>query len=93
MFTQILEFGFKSLRRSDLDKAVGGELEGVVPVDLEDMVYTYEAIPVPVAGAMAGLEVPVAGTQRGSRRTARRGYARADVCDAPRARRTIDRSR
>ncbi|MEO6773782.1 MAG: pilus assembly protein PilM [Kofleriaceae bacterium] len=47
VFTQILEFGFKSLRRADLDKAVGGELEGVVPVDLEDMVYTFEPIPTP----------------------------------------------
>jgi general secretion pathway protein L len=47
VFTQVLEFGFKSLRRNDLDKAVGGELEGVVPVDLEDMVYTFEQIPTP----------------------------------------------
>ncbi len=45
VFTQVLEFGFKNLRRADLDKAVGGELEGVVPVDLEDMVYTFEALP------------------------------------------------
>ncbi|HTR55517.1 MAG TPA: pilus assembly protein PilM [Kofleriaceae bacterium] len=45
VFTQVLEFGFKHLRRAELDKAVGGELEGVVPVDLEDMVYAYEQIP------------------------------------------------
>ena len=45
VFTQVLEFGFKHLRRAELDKAVGGELEGVVPVDLEDMVYCYEQIP------------------------------------------------
>jgi len=45
VFTQVLEFGFKNLRRADLEKAVGGELEGVVPVDLEDMVYTFEALP------------------------------------------------
>jgi Tfp pilus assembly PilM family ATPase len=45
VFTHVVEFGFKNLRRSDLDKAVGGELEGVVPVDLEDMVYTFEPIP------------------------------------------------
>jgi general secretion pathway protein L len=45
LFTQVLEFGFKNLRRSDLDKAVGGELEGVVPVDLEDMVYAFEPLP------------------------------------------------
>jgi general secretion pathway protein L len=63
VFTQILEFGFKSLRRAELDKAVGGELEGVVPVDLEDMVYTFEPLP-PVApplvaapGAPAAFEV------------------------------------
>ncbi len=56
VFTQVLEFGFKNLRRAELDKAVGGELEGVVPVDLEDMVYTFEALPpapeaAPVDGA------------------------------------------
>lgn len=47
VFTQILEFGFKHLRRGDLEKAVGAELEGVVPVDLEDMVYCFEPIPTP----------------------------------------------
>ena len=45
VFTQILDFPFKSLRRSELDKAVGNELESVVPVDLEDMVYTFEQLP------------------------------------------------
>ena len=45
VFTQVLEFGFKNLRRAELDKAVGGELEGVVPVDLEDMVYAFEPLP------------------------------------------------
>lgn len=49
VFTQILDFGFKNLRRAELDKAVGGELEGVVPVDLEDMVYCFEPIPPPPA--------------------------------------------
>jgi general secretion pathway protein L len=62
VFTQILEFGFKNLRRTELDKAVGGELEGVVPVDLEDMVYTFEplppvALPLVPAGAVAAFEV------------------------------------
>jgi general secretion pathway protein L len=51
VFTQVLEFGFKSLRRAELDKAVGGELEGVVPVDLEDMVYCFEPMPALPAGA------------------------------------------
>ncbi|MEZ4401704.1 MAG: pilus assembly protein PilM [Kofleriaceae bacterium] len=45
VFVHILEFGFKSLRRADLDKAVGAELEGVVPVDLEDLVYACEPLP------------------------------------------------
>src|ERR1041385_2359689 len=52
VFTQVLEFGFKNLRRADLDKAVGGELEGVVPVDLEDMVYAFEPLPPAVSPPM-----------------------------------------
>ncbi len=62
VFTQVIEFGFKSLRRSELDKAVGGELEGVVPVDLEDMVYTFEQLP-PLPAAASGPEAT--GTTRG----------------------------
>ena len=55
VFTQVLEFGFKNLRRAELEKAVGGELEGVVPLDLEDMVYTFEPLPpAPPAAAPAG---------------------------------------
>ena len=45
VFTHVLEFGFRTLRRADLAKAVGAELEGVVPVDLEDMVYSFEPLP------------------------------------------------
>jgi len=51
VFTQVLEFPFKTLRRAELDKAVGGELEGVVPVDLEDMVYAFEPLPSPATPA------------------------------------------
>jgi len=47
VFTQVIDFGFKNLRRADLEKAVAGELEEVVPVDIDDMVYTFEQIPVP----------------------------------------------
>lgn len=71
VFTQVLEFGFKNLRRAELEKAVGGELEGVVPVDLEDMVYAFEALPppvVPLAGPVAGPVPPAFGAldvQRG----------------------------
>ena len=60
VFTQVLEFGFKNLRRSELDKAVGGDLEGVVPVDLEDMVYTFEPLP-PVTPVATGPMPPEAG--------------------------------
>lgn len=54
VFTKVLEFQFQSLRRQDLEKAVGAELEGVVPVDLEDMVYAFE--PLPPAGPVAAIE-------------------------------------
>ena len=59
VFTLILVFGFKNLRRAELDKAVGNELEGVVPVDLEDMVYAFEPLPAPAVAA-PGAVPPVA---------------------------------
>lgn len=55
VFVHVLEFGFKLARRVDLDRAVGAELEGIVPVDLEELVYACEALPPLVAPA------PVAG--------------------------------
>lgn len=67
VFTQVLEFGFKHLRRSDLDKAVGGELEGVVPVDLEDMVYCFEQIPAAPAAVPEGVRGRVAPPAEGMR--------------------------
>ncbi len=45
VFLHVLEFGFKTMRRTDLDRVVGSELEGVLPIDLEDMVYAFEEIP------------------------------------------------
>jgi general secretion pathway protein L len=69
VFTQILELPFRNLRRSELEKAVGAELENVVPVDLEDMVFAFEPItgePETVAGAPAPLPgEPGAEPQRG----------------------------
>lgn len=56
VFVHVLEFGFKSLRRADLEKAVGAELEGVVPVDLEDLVYACEPLPALDASAAGGPE-------------------------------------
>ncbi|HUS63946.1 MAG TPA: pilus assembly protein PilM [Kofleriaceae bacterium] len=62
VFIHVLEFGFKNLRRQDLGKAVGAELEGILPIDLEDMVYTFEPLPreaavaaAPPAPALGGL--------------------------------------
>ena len=54
VFVHVLEFGFKAVRRQDLEKVVGGELEGVVPVDLEDLVYACDPLP-----ASAGAALPV----------------------------------
>jgi general secretion pathway protein L len=45
VFLHILEFAFKSLRRPELAKAVGAELESVLPIELEDMVYGFEQLP------------------------------------------------
>lgn len=45
VFTSVLEFDFKNLRRADLHRAVGAELESLVPLDLEDMVYASEPLP------------------------------------------------
>ena len=45
VFIHVIEFPFKSLRRSDLAQAVGNELEGLLPVDLEDMVFDFAPLP------------------------------------------------
>ncbi len=56
VFVHVLEFGFKSLRRQDLERAVGAELEGVVPVDLEELVYACEPLPAVDAAPVAPIE-------------------------------------
>jgi Tfp pilus assembly PilM family ATPase len=58
VFTKVLEFQFSNLRRQELEKAVGAELEGVVPIDLEDMVYAFE--PLPKAAAPVAAPAPAA---------------------------------
>ncbi len=64
VFVHVLEFGFKAVRRQDLEKVVGGELEGVVPVDLEDLVYACDPLPAS-AGAATGPVDPTAAPARG----------------------------
>lgn len=45
MFVHVIEFGFKNLKRVDLERVVGGELEGILPLDLEDMVFAFDELP------------------------------------------------
>jgi general secretion pathway protein L len=76
LFIHVLEFGFRNLRRPDLEKAVGAELEGILPVDLEAMVYGFEALPsdLGVDAAAAGpLAAPGAGALDDDDPTAVRG--------------------
>lgn len=56
VFIHVLDFPFKSLRRAELQSAVGAELENILPIDLEEMVYTFEQLPKEASNA-AGLEV------------------------------------
>jgi Tfp pilus assembly PilM family ATPase len=60
VFTKVLEFQFQNLRRQELEKAVGAELEGVVPIDLEDMVYAFEPLPKPAAAVAPAAAEPAA---------------------------------
>jgi general secretion pathway protein L len=60
VFVHVLEFGFKSVRRQDLEKVVGGELEGVVPVDLEELVFACDPLPASAGSAPA---LPADGTE------------------------------
>lgn len=45
VFVHVLDMAFRGLRRSDLDKVVGAELEGILPIDLDEMVYAFETLP------------------------------------------------
>jgi general secretion pathway protein L len=42
---RLIEFAFSSLKRSELEKAVGAELEAQLPHELEDMVYAFDVLP------------------------------------------------
>lgn len=42
---RVLEFGFSGLKRADLDKAVGSELEAQLPHDLDEIVYDFDVVP------------------------------------------------
>jgi len=56
---RVLEFPFGNLKRADLDKAVGAELEAQLPHDLDEIVYSYEVLPKPEpAAADSGSPAP-----------------------------------
>jgi Tfp pilus assembly PilM family ATPase len=42
---RVLDFPFQNAKRPDLERAVGGELEGLLPHDLEELVYDFDVIP------------------------------------------------
>jgi general secretion pathway protein L len=46
---RILDFEFSGLKRADLEKAIGTELEGQLPHDLDELVYDFDVIPRDVA--------------------------------------------
>jgi Tfp pilus assembly PilM family ATPase len=45
---RLLDFPFANLKKADLDKAVGAELEGQLPHELDEMVYSYDTVPRPI---------------------------------------------
>jgi general secretion pathway protein L len=64
VFVHVLDFPFRSLRRPDLEKAVGNELEGILPIDLEDMVFAFEPLatrPAEAAAAEPAFAAPAGG--------------------------------
>ncbi len=42
---RLLDFPFQGLKRVELDKAVGAELEGELPHELDEMVYAFDTVP------------------------------------------------
>jgi Tfp pilus assembly PilM family ATPase len=42
---RVMDFSFTGVKRADLDRAVGGELEGLLPHDLDELVYDFEVMP------------------------------------------------
>lgn len=46
---RVVDFGFSGMKRADLDKAVGAELEAQLPHDLDDLRYDFEVLAAPRA--------------------------------------------
>ncbi len=56
---RVMDFAFHGVKRADMERAVGGELEGLLPHDLDELVYDFDVMPKDVLVAAAG---PGAGT-------------------------------
>jgi type IV pilus assembly protein PilM len=56
---RVLEFPFVSIKKPDLEKAIGGELEGQLPHDLEELVYSFDMLPKDDAAAKQGINTRV----------------------------------
>jgi Tfp pilus assembly PilM family ATPase len=64
---RVLDFPFHGLKRADLDKAVGAELESQLPHELDDMVYAYELLPRDAAAPAVDDGEPAAPPPAGTR--------------------------
>jgi general secretion pathway protein L len=86
---RVLEFGFTGLKRADLDKTIGSELEAQLPHDLDELVYDFETIPMTVdprpvvadndptfVGGQPGAPAPAAGTRALAAATTKERVAR-----------------
>ena len=58
VFTHVLDLPFKNMRRQDLEKAIGGELESILPIELEDMVFACDTVPDLTARALPPAAAP-----------------------------------
>lgn len=45
VFTRLLTFPFAPLRRAEMSAAVGGELEGLLPLELDELVFSFDVLP------------------------------------------------
>jgi type IV pilus assembly protein PilM len=60
---RVLDFAFQGLKRVDLDKAVGSELEAQLPHELDDIVYAFDVLPRAAAPAEGEARPPAPGTR------------------------------
>src|SRR6266568_1841943 len=60
---RVLDFPFQGLKRADLDKAVGAELEAQLPHDLDEIVYAFDVL-APLPPGQPGTRVLAAAVTR-----------------------------